>query len=72
MTLIGHLCREAMRDFVSTLIDLHQPPVPNPNKALTVLRLKAILQHKKASLSDAVSNLMMAQISNWEAVNDLI
>lgn len=72
LTLIGHLCREAAQEFASSLISLHRPPDPDPDKAHTIARLRAVLEHKGSSLSDSVCNLLGVQLKYWGTVTDLI
>lgn len=43
LTMIGHLCREAMQEFATALVSKYQPPGINENKANTVARIRAVI-----------------------------
>ena len=42
-TIIGHLCREAFQEFVTTLVDKYNPPDIDTDKAHDINRLKSVL-----------------------------
>ena len=44
LTEIGHLCREAMQEFVTVLVDQLKPPHVDTDKAHTVARLRAVIK----------------------------
>jgi hypothetical protein len=50
LTMVGHLCREAMQEFATALVDRHQPPGVDTDKARDVARIRAVLdQHSHGS-----------------------
>ena len=70
LTTIGHLCREALQGFTTTLVERHQPPDVNTDKTKTVARLKAILG--AAQLGTTKKAYLEALLAYWGTVNDLI
>ncbi|MFZ5452177.1 MAG: hypothetical protein ACOZF2_09955 [Thermodesulfobacteriota bacterium] len=79
LTEIGHLCREAMQEFVTVLVDEFKPPQVDTNKAHTVARLKALTKLKTSQLGetirpflDALTAYLDALIVYWGTVSDLV
>ena len=70
LTTIGHLCREALQGFTTTLVERYQPPDVNTDKTKTVARLKAILG--AAQLGTTKKAYLEALVAYWGTVNDLI
>jgi hypothetical protein len=72
LTEIGHLCREAMQEFVTVLVDHLKPPQVETNKTRTVARLRAVLKLKKGQLGNTVAPFLEALIAYWGTVSDLV
>ena len=70
-TLIGHLCRESMQEFATSLIEEVQPPEVDSNKAHTIARLKAVLKHLP-HIGSTEKPFLDALIAYCGTVNDLI
>lgn len=71
LTLIGHLCREALQEFTTHLVKEFQPPGVDGEKSHTKARLKAVLGCLP-HLGSTERPFLDALISYWETVNDLI
>lgn len=69
-TTIGHICREAMIAFASTLVERHKPDDAPSDPAKTVARLQAVV--KKAKRSATAGALLDALIVYWGTVSDLV
>jgi hypothetical protein len=72
LSTIGHKCREAIQEFVTVLVDRHQPSAVNPDKAMTRDRLSAVLNMHRAALGERRSALLDALFGYWRAAADLI
>jgi hypothetical protein len=72
MTTIGHLCREAIQEFATTLINQYQPPDVDIDKAHTVARIKAVLNSCANKLGSSEKPFLDALIVYWGTVSDLI
>ncbi|MEA2067079.1 MAG: hypothetical protein U9O65_08330 [Thermotogota bacterium] len=72
LTIIGHLCREALQDFANYLVSVHNPPDVTGDKSKTIARLKAVIDSKVKGLSDTKKAFFNALIAHWGTVNDLI
>lgn len=72
LTTIGHLCREAVQEFTSVLIDHHKPANVTDDKTKTVARLRAILEAKSDQLGSKEKAFLEALLAYWGTVNDLI
>jgi len=72
LTMIGHLCREAMQHFVSALVARFNPPEFDEDPSHTVARLKAVLRHVKPQFPNTVAPLLDAILNYWGVVSDLI
>jgi hypothetical protein len=71
LTTIGHLCREAMQAFATTLVDRHQPPDVDQHKARDVNRIRAVLHQQAARVGSTTTPLLDALVSYWKAVSGL-
>lgn len=71
LTEIGHLCREAMQEFVTVLVDQFKPPQVDTDKAHTVARLKAVIKSKANQLGKTHTPFLEALIAYWGTVSDL-
>ena len=72
LTTIGHLCREAMQEFVTVLVQQCQPLDVEDDKALTVKRLKAVLGLKAKQLGKTERPFLDALLVYWENVTNLV
>ncbi len=70
LTTIGHLCREALQGFATSLVELYQPPDVNTDKTKTVARLKTVLG--AAQLGIKKEGFLEALLAYWDTVNGLI
>jgi len=71
LSTVGHLCREAMQEFATALVNKFRPSVVNSNKASTVDRIKAVLKEKK-NFGSREKQFLDALVAYWGAVSDLV
>lgn len=71
-TTIGHLCREAMQEFVTALVERFQPPDVDHDIAHTVARLRAVLDIRKEQLSKTERPFLDALLAYFGTLCDLI
>jgi hypothetical protein len=72
MTTIGHLCRESIQEFASSLVAQYQPPGVDPNKAHDVARIRAVIDFESNHLGAREKQYLTALISYWRAISGLI
>jgi hypothetical protein len=72
LTTIGHLCREAVQEFATALVECFQPPDVTNDKTKTVDRLRAVLDLKRSELGTTERPFLDALLAYWGTVNDLI
>lgn len=72
LTTIGHLCREALQEFAAALVEQHQPPSVDQDKAHTVARIKAVLDLKGEQLGNTEKPFLDALLAYWGTVSDLV
>lgn len=72
LTTIGHLCREAIQEFASALVERHQPPEVSDDKAKTIARIKAVLVLQGDKMGTTVKPFLEALLNYWTATNSLI
>jgi hypothetical protein len=72
LTEIGHLCREAMQEFITALVDHYQLLSVDKDKSNTVRRLKAVLDLKKNQVGKTVEPFIEALIAYWGTICDLV
>lgn len=72
LTTIGHLCREAMQEFVAVLVDQYQPPQVDSDKAHTVARFRVVLEIRAAQLGATEGPFLEALLGYWGTVSDLV
>lgn len=70
LTAIGHYCREAMQQFASALVALHQVADANPSSANTVARLRAVIRARV--VGETLPPFLDALVSYWGTVSDLV
>lgn len=71
LTTIGHLCREAMQEFATALIDKYQPTSFDSEKAHTESRKRSVLNMKTELLGDRVKTFLDTLASYWRTVAGL-
>ncbi len=71
-TLIGHICREAIQEFIQHLIEKFKVVNADPDKSKTVSRLRAILNYRKDKMGETVQEFNNAILAYWGTLNDLI
>lgn len=72
LTTIGHLCREAVQEFATALVERFKPPDAPADKARDQSRIRAVLVHVRDQLSSREVPLLEAMIDYWNAVSGLI
>ncbi len=72
LTSVGHSCREAMQEFVESLVEQFKPSESPQSKTLTVNRLKAVIQSQRANISKTVVPFLNSLIDYWKTVDDLV
>lgn len=72
LTTIGHLCREASQEFVTSLVEAFHIPDAEPDRAKTVARFRAVLKSFSGGVSPAVLSMLEALLSYFGTVLDLI
>lgn len=72
LTVIGHLCRESMQEFVTALVELYAPEDVDPDLAHTKNRLKNVLKINIARLGDTERKFLDALIQYWDALNEIV
>ena len=71
-TMIGHLCREAIQEFATALVERHQPPGVDQDKAHDGNRIQAVLDQQRPQLGRRVALFLDALIAYWRAVSNLV
>jgi len=71
-TTIGHLCREATQEFATALIEQHQPPDFDKDRAHTVARIKAVLNLRKDQVGSTERPFLDTLLDYWRTISDLI
>lgn len=71
LTVIGHLCREALQEFTTHLVEEFQPPNVDSEKSHTIARLKAVLGCL-TYLTSTEKPFLDALVSYWGTVSDLV
>jgi len=72
LTTIGHLCREAIQEFMSTMIAEYNLKTDEPEKDKTVSRLRAVIASRKEFLQGSETEFLDALLSYWGTLSDLI
>jgi hypothetical protein len=72
LTLIGHLCREAVQEFSDCLISAYNISDAPNDKTKTVAKLKAVIEVRAEALGNTKRDLLEAIVVYWGTVNDLI
>jgi len=72
LTTIGHLCREAMQEFATSLVDKHKPMNVDANRAHHISRIKSVIGAKGSRLSSTTIPFLEALINYWGTLSDLV
>ena len=72
LSVIGHLCREAMQEFVTVLVNKYNPTNVDTDKAHDIARLKAVLKNRSDKIPTTIIPFLEAIISYWGTLADLI
>jgi hypothetical protein len=72
LTMVGHLCREAMQAVATTLVDRYQPPGVDTNKTHDVARIRAVLDQHRPRLGTTAAPFLAALLAYWGTVSDLV
>ena len=69
---VGHLCREAVQEFATILVDRYAPPDPPANKEHTVARVRSVLEHCAPRLGESKKDFLDAMLAYWGELTDLV
>lgn len=73
LTTIGHLCREAMQEFATTLVENFSPPEVDKDKTRsTVAQIRAVLEQQANQLGQTERPFLDALLAYWGTVSDLV
>jgi hypothetical protein len=72
LTMIGHLCREAIQEFAAELVDRYQPSGLDFDKAGDVAKIRAVLDQHKSRLGTTLVPLLDALLVYWGTTSDLV
>lgn len=72
LTVIGHLCREAMQEFAASLLRIAKLKDFNPDPAKTVDRLRAVIAARRTERGDTTSAFNDALVAYWGTMSDLV
>ncbi len=72
LTTIGHLCREAIQEFATVLVNLYRPSDVDEDQTHTVARIRSVLNSQAARLGTTEKKFLDALIAYWGNVSDLI
>jgi hypothetical protein len=69
---VGHLCREAIQEFATALVERHELDEVDQNKAHDHSRIRAVVNQHRPRLGTRVSDFLDALLTYWNAVSDLV
>lgn len=72
LTIIGHLCREAMQEFADSLVEQHALTSVDPSKAHTVARIRAVFDLRASQPGSTERPFFDALLAYWGTVSDLV
>ena len=61
-----------MQEFVTVLVEHYKPVDVDKNKAHTISRLSAVIEHQAKNLGNTEKSFLHALIDYWRRVSDLI
>ena len=72
LSTIGHLCREAMQEFASALVETYRPPDVDPNVAHEISRAGAVLTYLVREKASTPRDLIDAAMEYWARCSGLV
>jgi hypothetical protein len=63
LTTIGHKLREAIQQFATSMVEIHQPPEVDPDPAKAKSRLRAVIETNRDRLGERRSELLDALLN---------
>jgi len=72
LTTIGHLCREAMQEFATALVERYNPPDAPHDKAKDVARIRAVLAPQASRMGKTEKAFLDALVAYWGTLSDLV
>jgi hypothetical protein len=72
LTTIGHLAREAMQEFATSLMKRYGVPEGDTDKAKTINRVKRVLDSFQGELGTTEQDFLGALIEYWRALDKLV
>lgn len=72
LTVVGHLCREAMQAFATALVERHQPLGVDQDRQHVVARIRAVLHLHRERLGATAVPFLDALLVYWGTVSDLV
>jgi hypothetical protein len=72
LTTIGHLCREAIQEFATAVVERFQPADVDDNRAHDINRIGCALQSRATRLGDSERSFLDALLEYWKAVSGLV
>jgi hypothetical protein len=69
---VGNLCREAIQEFATALVERHKPSQVDKDKAHDINRIHAVVDHHRPKLGTRVSQFLDALLSYWRTVSGLV
>jgi hypothetical protein len=72
LTTIGHLCRECLQEFATSLITHAKIDGANPDPTKTVARVRLVLDSKRSALGARRAEFLEALVAYWGTVSDLV
>ena len=72
LTVIGHLCREALQEFANKLVEKIRPSGVDENRANTVKRIRAVLAQQGNQLGTTEKPFLESLIDYWGTVSDIV
>ena len=72
LTTIGHLCRESIQAFVSSLVTQHNPPDVDENESHDINRIKAVISQHANQFGKTEKSFLNSLIDYWKSISELV
>jgi BMFP domain-containing protein YqiC len=72
LTVIGHLCREALQEFTNKLVERIRPSEVDENRAHIENRIRAVLANQGNQLGTTERPFLDALVRYWRTVSDIV
>jgi hypothetical protein len=72
LTTIGHKLREALQQFATGLVEMHQPANVDSDPAKNLNRVQAVIEDNRKHLGERKSDLLSVLLEYHEAVTGLV